>query len=561
LGEFFDFMVKKVFPSLASFLCCFLLLSGIHAFPQQRSIPVSTVDSLDKRSLNWYNLDPSQDKVQGASVDRAYSALPNDRLPGKKIVVAYLGIGIDINHPDLKGKIWTNNGEIPGNGTDDDKNGFTDDIHGWNFLGNGKGENIEYENFEETRIYRKLKPLYQNITSVDSVPAGKQDEYKLYLKCADFYEKEQSKYQILRFNTEIFEKKLNEAESVLEIHFDKPKFTKRDVYRISSTRTDVLSARDFMIGIYDQGFNERTLPDLKEKIKNFLNRYLNTEFDPRKITGDDPEDIHDTIYGNGDIRGPVSEDGTMIAGVVAAYRGNSTGIDGVAANAEIMALRVGLKGDERDKDVALAIRYAVNNGAKIILLDIAKNLSPHKDWVDEALKYAMNNNVLIVRKAGNEGRNLDKNDLFPNGRFPDGSIAENWITTGATGMKADKDLCSVSTNWGKQSVDLFAPGEQIISLCADNKYGRSEGTGVAAAVVAGAASFVWSYYPELTVSELKNILTGSVTQFPSLKVIIPGQTAKEKQRIGFSDMSKAGGIVNVFEAMKQADKICRIKTR
>ena len=529
--------------------------------PQQQANPVSTVDSLDKNWLNWYNSDSKKTRIQGASVNRANEEFLKGKPPGKKIVVAVIDCGVDINHVDLKGRIWVNKDEIPDNGIDDDKNGYIDDLHGWNFLGNGSGENIAYENLEQVRIYRKLNPLFKDIKSLDNVPADQQNEYKTYVRCREFYEREQSKFQILRFNTEVFEKKLNEAESVIEVHLDQTTFTERDVYGISSTRPDVISAKDFMIGLYSQGFTKRTLPEMKEKTTLYLQKYLNLEFEPRKIIGDNPEDIADIKYGNNDVKGPFPAQGTMISGIIGACRDNKSGVEGVAENVELMVLRVTLKGDERDKDVALAIRYAVENGANIINLSIGKTFSPQKNWIDEAVTFAGIHNVLIIHEAGNEAKNLDEADYFPDNKFLDGTKAENWITVGASSMKADKELCAAFSNYGKQEVDLFAPGVKIISLYPGDKYGTSFGTGMACAVVSGVAALVWSYYPELTAIELKDILLASSTLHPELKVTLPNLKSLEKTKVGFSMLSKTGGVVNALEALKLAENISRAKTK
>jgi subtilisin family serine protease len=547
---------NTIFP----LLCLVFSVSVLSVFPQQPSKPVSTVDSLEKSWLNWYNSDPAKTRVMGTSANRAFAEFLKDKTPLKKVVVAIIDCGVDIGHVDLKGKIWTNKKEIPGNGIDDDNNGYVDDIHGWNFLGNSKGENIAFENFEQVRLVRKFQPVFKDIRSAENVPADQQSDYKTYIRCSNYYEKEQSKYQLLRFNTETFEKKLNEAESVIEVHLDKPSFTERDVYNISSTRPDVIAARDFMIGLYTQGFNNRTLPDMKEKTTLYLQKYLNLEFEPRKILGDNPDDINDKHYGNNDVNGPLPEQGTMVAGIIAACRDNGTGIDGIAENTELMVLRITLKGDERDKDVALAIRYAVENGAAVINLSTGKTFSPQKTWIDDAVKFAATKNVLIIHEAGNDAQNLDESDYFPTDKFPDGTKAENWITVGASSMKADKELCAPFTNYGKQTVDFFAPGLKIISLCPGNKYGTSFGTGMACAVVSGAAALVWEYYPELTAVEMKDILLKSSTNLQETKVVPPNLTTMEKTKVPFASFSKTGGVVNVLAALIMADKISKVKT-
>jgi subtilisin family serine protease len=520
---------------------------------------VSTVDSLDKSYLNWYNLDPKNDKTAGAAVNRAYDELLKNKTPKKKIVVAVIDAGVDIDHPDLQGKIWINKKEIPGNGIDDDNNGYVDDIHGWSFLGNSKGENINYENLEQVRIVRELGRQFKDSVSIDKIQLAQQGDYKTYLLCKKSYEDDLKEYQDMAKRVSDFEKKFNDAETVLKDYLKKDSFVKSDVESITDTAVKVVKARDYRLGLYKKDFSPKSFAGMKERANSYLDYILNINFEPRKIIGDNPEDINDTRYGNGDVKGPGPDHGTFVAGIIAANRNNAFGIDGIAGNVEIMVLRVVPNGDERDKDIALAIRYAVNNGANVINMSFGKDFSPQKKFVDDAARYADLHNVLLCHAAGNESDNIDKIEHFPTVYFLDGGIAKDWLTVGANSKTEDKTLCGVFSNYGKKNVDLFAPGVKIISLVPKGNYSLAGGTSFSCPVVAGVAALVWSYYPELTAPELKNILLKSTTKYSRKKVYIPNNKTPDKTIIRFSKLSQTGGIVNAYKSLKLAEKVVNKK--
>jgi subtilisin family serine protease len=535
-----------------------IILVILSLFPAQiinaQGKGVSTVDSLDKSYLNWYNLDPRNDKTAGAAVNRAYIELLKDKTPKKKIVVAVIDAGVDIDHPDLQGKIWINKNEIPGNGIDDDNNGYTDDIHGWSFLGNSKGENINYENLEQVRIVRELGRQFKDSVSIDKMQLAQQDDYKTYLLCKKSYEDDLKEYQDMAKRVSDFEKKFYDAETVLKNYLKKDSFVKSDVESITDTTAKVVKARDYRLGLYKKDFSPKSFAGMKERANSYLDYILNINFEPRKIIGDNPEDINDTRYGNGDVKGPGPDHGTFVAGIIAANRNNAFGIDGIADNVEIMVLRVVPNGDERDKDIALAIRYAVNNGANIINMSFGKDFSPQKKFVDDAARYADLHNVLLCHAAGNESDNIDKIEHFPTVYFLDGGTAKDWITVGANSKTEDKMLCGVFSNYGKNNVDLFAPGVKIISLTPKGNYSLAGGTSFSCPVVAGVAALVWSYYPDLSVQELKNILIKSTTKYSRKKVYMPNNKTPDKTIIRFSKLSKTGGIVNAYKSIKLAEK-------
>ncbi|PTX19457.1 subtilase family protein [Pontibacter mucosus] len=535
----------------------FLLLSGSVAFAQDG---VSSVAEIDKAYHNWYNLDMKQDKIPGVSVNRAYSELLVSKQPRKKVVVAVIDSGTDINHVELQGRVWVNKNEIPGNGIDDDNNGYVDDIHGWGFLGNAAGENIQYETYEYVRLLRQLAPKYGKVTSPQGLTEAEQKEYNTYLVTRKNFEEELTDRLKTKQNLDAFDEVLAICEQLVTGHLGKDTYTVEDLKGISSTNQDVMRARNWLVQKYSQGFTPKSFRSYKEYIDKFVNYHLNPDFDPRtEIVADNPEDINDTDYGNGDVIGPRADHGTPVSGIIAGIRGNGVGIDGIAEHVEIMALRAVPSGDERDKDIALAIRYAVDNGAHIINMSFGKDFSPQKHFVDEAVKYAESKNVLLVHAAGNDAKNIDNADNFPTKQLQDGTRASTWLEVGATSKNLKKNFVGEFSNYGRESVDLFAPGVDLVLLAPDNKYDKMNGTSFASPVVSGVAALVWSYYPELTAVELKNILLESSTKYPRLKVYYPTEDPKSKKKVKFSTLSASGGVVNAYEALKLAEKVVQQK--
>ncbi len=512
----------------------------------------TTLDSLNKKYLNWHNSDPIKSKIQGVAVESAYTQLLNGATASKKIIVAVIDSGVDIFHEDLEGKIWLNKGEIAGNGIDDDNNGYIDDMHGWNFIGNSKGENVHYENYEYVRMIRRMEPIYRGVESIDQLVDSLKNDYDTYLACKhDFKEMHEESMKRYR-NIMSFDSKLKRAESVLKKFFGKDKFKQFQVENITSNSDEILRAKRFFLAIYKRGFNQKSYEKAKLKTKEVIDIHLNLDFQPRKIISDDLTDITDRNYGNNDVKCMRSDHGTFVAGIIAANRKNKIGIDGIAHSVEIMALRTVPLGDERDKDVALSIRYAVDNGANIINMSFGKNFSPYKSLVDDAIKYASDHNVLMIHASGNEALNLDKQDRYPLKRMQNGVCVDNWITVGATSIKANKRFCGKFSNYGQNNVDIFAPGVDMISLYPENKYNLASGTSFACPVVTGVAALVWSYYPNLSASDLKSILLESSLKYRKLKVFTPNVKSKKKKKVKFRTLSETGGIVNAFDALKLA---------
>ena len=229
---------------------------------------------------------------------------------------------------------------------------------------------------------------------------------------------------------------------------------------------------------------------------------------------------------------------------------------GVANNVKIMAVRAVPDGDEYDKDVALGLRYAVDNGAKIINTSFGKAYSPKKKWVYEAIQYAASKDVLIVNAAGNDGKNIDVEKTYPNdSRDLKIEISDNFLTVGAMSANYNETLPASFSNYGKINVDVFAPGVQIYSTTPENGYEKYSGTSMAAPSAAGVAALIRSYYPKLSASQVKHILMNSGTLI-TLEVIKPGSQSRENptgEKVPFSELSVSGRVVNAYNALKMAN--------
>ncbi len=507
----------------------FLLFAFItgNIFAQERK-----VEDTNQKYLNWQNKDFATDKVLGTSVDKLYNTALKDIKPKKTVVVAVIDGGVDINHEDLAGQIWVNEDEIVGNNIDDDNNGYVDDIHGWNFIGNSSGKNITYENLEYTRIVKAGDETNKDYAAAKS---------KYDAKLAEMTEEKK--------NVDGFEKVYLEAKSIIykktgiEVH------NLQDLSKVDSYDNNVLNAKQFLKEKYSLGFTEEDLAYIQERNAEYLDFLLNLEYNPREVIGDNPLDLKDRAYGNNDVKGPRADHGTSVAGVIAGLRNNGLGINGIATDVKIMVIRSTPKGDERDKDVALAIIYAVDNGADIINMSFGKEFSPNKEFVDNAVKYAEDHNVLIVHSAGNYGLNLDLNESFPSDRYIDRTEAKNWISVGASDMLPDMNLAGIFSNYGVKHVDIFAPGVNVTSLDTCNTYDTGSGTSIASPVVTGIAALILSYYPDLKPEELIQIIMESANKanLPK-KVLVPCLSSPKRKKVKFSELSKSGGIINAYDA-------------
>ncbi|MBA3649610.1 MAG: S8 family serine peptidase [Chitinophagales bacterium] len=496
---------------------------------------------------DWFHLDPKLDHYYGVSDNRAYSELLKN-LTRHTVIVAIIDGGTDVEHPDLKANVWTNPKEISGNGIDDDGNGYIDDIHGWNFIG-GKDGDVQYDNLEITRVYRDLNARFGNSDSSKISPADKAD-YERYLKVKQDFTREA---MTSKFNYTLYGNMAKSLQRLsAELSNDDP--TADQVSSFQPENDSLAIAKNLLLSFLSHGYSLhdalREMNDGVMEVQAQVNYMYNLDFDPRYIVGDNYKDASERIYGNNDVKGPESMHGTHVAGIIGAVRGNGEGVEGIAANnVRLMIVRVVPDGDERDKDVANGIRYAVNNGAKVINMSFGKSYGYNKAAVDEAVKYAASKDVLLVHAAGNDSKDDDVNDHYPNAHYSDGTgTATNWIEVGASSY--DKNVASFS-NYGRRSVDLWGPGVKIYSTVTDAKYQNLQGTSMASPAVAGVAAIIRAYFPGLTAIQVREVLMKSVVKIPG-KITLPGS---DNKKIKLKKISQTNGVVNAYNAVKIAEKM------
>ena len=514
---------------------------------------------------DWYYGNPGEG-FNGISMHKAY----NEFLKNKKtrtVVVAVIDSGIDIQHEDLAANIWVNPGEIPMNGIDDDKNGYVDDVHGWNFIGGPDGSNVGPDTYEATRVYASLKYKYGSATP-STLNKEQKAEYDTYIKAKETVDKEIEKAKASLEKLDNVEKKVTEAFASLGNSLGDKPFNKENVEAMDATASQELTMAKTLALQYLTDNEAMTLDDVTSTIKGELNedrKYFqnkldyayNTDFDPRKtIVKDNYNDPNEKYYGNNDVEGPDPLHGTHVGGIIGAVRNNELGMDGVAPNVKLMSVRAVPDGDERDKDVANAIRYAVDNGADVINMSFGKGFGTHKQLVDEAVKYAASKDVLLVHAAGNSAQNNDVTTNYPNAKFEKKTgflckkqkMAKNWIEVGALSYNTGEEAAAPFSNYGSTQVDLFSPGMKIYSTMPNNEYAQLQGTSMAAPVVAGVAATIRSVYPSLTAEQVKEAIIKSVTPLTQM-VKLPGS---KTDTISFSKLSVTGGTVNLDKALQYA---------
>lgn len=522
---------------------------------QKEAIDFSTMLEPPK---GWHHLDEEQSQLRGISSKLAFETILKNKSPEKEVVVAVIDGGIDTDHEDLKNVIWVNEDEVTGNGKDDDGNGYVDDINGWNFIGGPNGEHVNHDTFELTRIYREL---HQHFTDADTTSLDKEEreQYAYYQEIRSDYEEEVRELQQQYNNIQSLKQSMQEAEQILNEHFEDSTYNYEDILELEPTSQELNFAKNVMSYVLENDIDSTLIADQKKQIYEFAKYGYNPDFNPRDIVGDNYEDKSERIYGNPDVAGPDPSHGTHVAGIVAAERDNKIGIDGVAANTRIMAIRAVPNGDERDKDVANAIRYAVDNGADIINMSFGKSYSPHKEVVDQAIKYADDNGVIMVHGAGNEAKNTDQNASFPTDTFSgllSDSTATLWLGVGATTWRPNEEFVANFSNYGNKTVDLFAPGVDIYSTMPENKYKFQEGTSMASPVVAGAAALIMAYYPDLSPRQIRELILNNVAHYPDQKVRVPHEgNPDESEMKPFRDLSVSDGVVNIYEALQAAEEL------
>ncbi|MFL5742934.1 MAG: S8 family peptidase [Flavisolibacter sp.] len=501
----------------------------------------------------WHLKDRQTSGYYGISLDKAYELVKGKK--SQTVVVAVIDSGIDTTHEDLKSVLWTNPKEIPGNGIDDDGNGYVDDVHGWNFLGGRDGRNVKEDSYEAARVYHRYKSQFENLTDPSTLSKEDQDLYKTWTRAKQevIGGVDLNEIAELKFIYPTFKK----GDSAIASDLKKEEYSGNDLKNYTPTDKDAAAARKIIMSICASNNNNYDITNkmLLEDIEGQLRKAESVDTPPKDYRGeivkDNENDINDKFYGNNDIMASTPFHGTHVSGIIAAVRNNGKGIDGIADNVRIMMIRAVPDGDEHDKDIALAIRYAVDNGAKIINMSFGKGFSPQKSWVDDAVRYADSKGVLLIHAAGNDAKDVDTGYNFPNPIFiSDGKRASDWITVGASGDPRNGGLVASFSNYGKKEVDVFAPGVNIYSsIPGGNTYGNASGTSMASPVTVGVAAFLLEYYPSLTAQQIKSVIEKSAVA-PGIKVVKPG--SEPAQEVDLSDLSKTGGVINVYEAAKLA---------
>lgn len=510
----------------------------------------------------WHLMDWETNKLHGISLKKAYDLLQQKNKKAQQVIVAVLDSGVDTAHEDLKDILWKNPKEIPGNGIDDDKNGYIDDVYGWNFLGGPNGKSLKKAGDERARVYHRWKDQFLG-KYIDTAQLDVQQKlnYRMWLKAANELNFSQEEMTELMF-IEVTAKALKRHDKVLRQEMGVEEYSCEKLEKFEPiTKT----ARDAKLGFLTvmkmlqmdpEEKNTLALKELDEYIEGKKLAFESKEVAPynfrAEIVGDNYFDFNDRYYGNNDVMGPGPTHGTHVSGIIAAKR-NNIGIDGVADQVKLMTLRIVPDGDEYDKDVAMAIRYAVDNGAKIINMSFGKSFSPEKSWVDSAIKYAEQKDVLLIHASGNDAENIDSVENFPNPWLSPWKVfAKNYITVGASSdLTLGPSIAADFSSYGKTQVDLFAPGVKIYStMPGGNNYGNLKGTSMATPIVTGIAAILKSYFPHLSAIEIKNILEQSVFKPEAdIACIKPGS---DQEKVPFANLSKTGGIVNAYNAVRTA---------
>jgi len=507
----------------------------------------------------WHLLDQQTDGYYGIGLKKAYDFIEKEKLKSKPVIVAVIDSGIDTTHEDLKAVLWTNPGEIPGNGIDDDNNGYIDDIHGWNFVGGRDGRNVKDNSSEAIRVYYAYKDKFGNVP--DSASLGKEDKdlYAMWKKAkADVGEVDPEQLLNLMLLKSVFSDAMS-VDSVIKKSLNKQDYSGKDVRDMKPADINEKRAREKVLRLYYglqvdlEDSSKELYSELQEQIEGEEKKNEAKKKAPKdyraEIVKDNYNDFNDRFYGNNDVMANTPLHGTHVSGIIGAVRNNGIGMDGVADNVKIMLVRAIPDGDEYDKDVALSIRYAVDNGAQVINMSFGKYLSPQKQWVDDAVKYAESKGVLLVAAAGNEKHDVDTIPHYPNPYLKkDTRKVTNWITVGASGDPKAGGLSAYFSNYGKKDVDVFAPGVKIYSTVpGGNTYATLQGTSMASPVVTGLAALIIEYFPTLSAQQVKYVIEKSVTKTDTL-----AKDPGNEKMVPFSDLSSSGGIINAYEAIKLA---------
>jgi len=500
--------------------------------PAQPAVPAIRVAARD-----WHLLDEAGG-APGIGVERAYREVLAGRQPQRTVVVAVIDGGIDTSHVDLRANLWRNEAETPGNGRDDDGNGYVDDTRGWNFIGGTGGADVQWDTFEVTRLHAQC--LKGTLTDAERCA-----------RIAEDYENRRDEATSTLQQVRMVSGAMTQILPALRTAVGTDSLTVENVSALRPASPQVEQAKQLFLQLAAASITPAVIERARSDYEDQLEYMLDTDFDPRSIVGDNYADKTERIYGNGDVMGPDAMHGTHVAGIIGAIRDNDIGIRGIATAVRIMMVRTVPDGDERDKDVANAIRYAVDRGANVINMSFGKDYSPSKPVVDAAVKYADSRGVLMVHAAGNDGKNTDEEPNFPSAFYDDGGRASLWIEVGASSWRGADTLATSFSNYGSQRVDVFAPGEAITSTVPGGGYQPEDGTSMAAPVVSGLAALIMSYHPSLTAADVKKIILDSATRYTDRSVLRPG----DGEHVPFGSLSVTGAVVDAVAALRMAQQM------
>lgn len=512
----------------------------------------SVKEITESQKKQWYFLDIETDSIPGTSLNRLYSELIGNK-KGKEVIVAVLDTKMDITHEALKNNIWININEITNNGIDDDANGYIDDVNGWNFLGNTSKQDLHYQSTEVVRIIRKFEPKFTGKEKKDISLIDKED-YLLYKKSIKNLEKKNLQYNDYIAEDKIFFKRYKQAKDTVSLILNSKDFNRREVDSLSLLNDILKKTLNPLQVAFKYNMTEESFNDDQISYKAQLDYVLNINYNERIIQGDDPSNIMDKYYGNNIVDGTVPfAHSTPVAGAIVYQNSDTLQNKTTSRVIKLMPIVMVASGDEHDKDVAIAIRYAVDNDAQIINMSFGKYFSMHSKWVRDAMLYAQSKNVLIVAGSGNKNLDIDKIEFFPSDYYNDTEVLNNFIKVGASTYKTDKRLKASFSNYGKENTDIFAPGTDIYTTLDQNKYGFERGTSFSAPIVSRISALLFSYYPTLTTAQVKKIIMDSGVEY-----IIPVSVPTEEnpdQMISFNELSKSGKIVNAYNAFIMAEQM------
>lgn len=511
-------------------------------------------DLTEEELKTWWHKDLEQDKIPGISLEKAYLQLLNDK-EGEPVIVAVLDTKLDIHHEDLKEQIWVNEDEVPDNGIDDDQNGYIDDVNGWNFMGSKTGEDVVTQKLEPARIVVAYRNYFGDDFS-DTLSIEKKKAFKEYSRAIKIVDKEVVRLDKFIKTVDSLNAIYYKARDTITYFTSNENYTLDTVDSLRTTYPEMEKYFNILSLALEYGLTDQDLIDQKNYLTG-QKKGFDVNFNGRKILEDDPNDLTDVNYGNNKVKNNklAFQHATPVAGLLAAQRNNNLGLNGISDYIKIMPVVMVAEGDEHDKEVALGIKYAVENGAQIINMSWGKYQSLHLDWVRDAFKYAAENNVLLVAAAGNAEKNIDLEPKYPNDEIDGAEFVDNYILAGGLTHRYDSTMVSSFSNYGKKAVDIFAPASDIYTLAVNNEYDSDSGTSFASPLVSGTAAILKSYFPNLTAVQLKEIILKSGTEI-DLMVKRPGDE-ENAPLIPFSSLSKTGRILNVYNALRMAEEVSK----